>query len=96
MNERLDPDRNDEMPSAKPTIVPPKDKITGGFSEGADFISSIVAGLLIGFVLDGLFGTRPVMTLLWAIAGIGVGFWRMWRQSEDLEEQARQRPRYDA
>ncbi len=96
MNERLDPDRNDEMPSAKPTIVPPKEKITGRFSEGADFISSIVAGLLIGLVLDGLLGTRPVMTLLWTVAGVGVGFWRMWRQSEDLEEQARQRPRYDA
>ncbi len=72
-------------------FVPPKAAITGGFSGGADFISYIIAGLLIGLFLDWVIGSAPIMTILWSIAGISVGFYRMWQRSEDLEEEGRAR-----
>ena len=72
-------------------FVPPKEAITGGFSSGADFFSYIIAGLLIGLFLDWVLGIAPIMTILWSIAGIGVGFFRMWQRSQDLEEEGRER-----
>jgi F0F1-type ATP synthase assembly protein I len=72
-------------------FVPPKEAITGGFSGGADFISYIVAGLLIGLFLDWILGTGPIMTILWMLAGVGVGFYRMWQRSEHLDEEGRRR-----
>ena len=72
-------------------LVPPKDAITGGFSGGADFISYIISGLLIGLFLDWVFGTAPIMTILWLLAGFGVGFYRMWRHSEHLDQEGRER-----
>jgi F0F1-type ATP synthase assembly protein I len=79
------------MEAAKRRFVPPKDAITGGFSGGADFISYIIAGLLIGLFLDWALGTTPIMTILWLLAGVGVGFWRMWQRSEHLEQEGRER-----
>jgi len=91
----LDPDEtnsgNAEMDRTKPRRVPPKEAITGGFSGGADFISYIVAGLLIGLFLDWVLGTSPVMTIVWLLAGVGVGYFRMWQRSEGLEEEGRKR-----
>ena len=84
-----DPGRYDHMEGSR--FVPPKEAITGGFSHGADFISYILAGLLIGLFLDWIIGTTPVMTIVWSLFGVGVGFYRMWQRSEDLEEEGRQR-----
>lgn len=86
-----DPGRYDDMEAAKRHFVPPKEAVTGGFSGGADFISYIIAGLLIGLFLDWVFGTTPIMTILWLLAGVGVGFWRMWQRSEHLEQEGRER-----
>ena len=73
----------------KLTIKAPVD--VQGISGGADFISYIVAGLIIGLLLDWALGTGPVMTLFWTIAGVAVGFWRMWQRSAGLEEEGRKR-----
>ena len=72
-------------------FVPPKDAITGGFSDGVDFFSYIIAGLLIGLFLDWVIGTAPLMTILWTLAGVCVGFFRMWQRSGQLEQEGRER-----
>ncbi|MCZ6460608.1 MAG: AtpZ/AtpI family protein [Actinobacteria bacterium] len=84
-----DPGRYDHMEGSR--LVPPKDAITGGFSDGADLISYIISGLLIGLFLDWVFGIAPIMTILWLLAGFGVGFYRMWRHSEHLDQEGRER-----
>lgn len=84
-----DPGRDDHMERSR--FVPPKEAITGGFSNGADLISYIVAGLLIGLFLDWITGWSPIMTILWSLAGVGVGFYRLWQRSEDLEAEGRAR-----
>jgi len=72
-------------------FVPPKEAITGGFSDGADLISYIISGLLIGLVLDWVIGTTPVMTIVWSLAGVAVGFYRMWQRSAHLDEEGSRR-----
>ncbi len=79
------------MDGTKRRIVPPKEAVTGGFSGGADFISYLVAGLVVGLVLDALFHTAPVLTVVWILAGVGVGFLRLWQRSAGLEEEGRRR-----
>lgn len=58
---------------------------------GMDFFSSVVAGLLIGLGLDWIFGTGPVFTVIFAVLGFMSGFFKLWRSSSVLEEQAAQR-----
>lgn len=70
-------------------LVPPRDVITGGFSKNADLISYILTGLLIGVVLDWAFGTRPVFVIIFSLIGIGIGYWRLWQASAELEEEAK-------
>jgi F0F1-type ATP synthase assembly protein I len=77
--------------SKQSKLIPARDDITGGFSKNADLISYVVTGLLIGLILDWIFGTRPLMIILWSLAGIAVGFYRLWKNSEELEEQGKAR-----
>ena len=77
------------MDGSRRRLVPPKEAVTGGFSGGADFFTYILTGLLIGLLLDWWTGWSPVMTILWSLAGIGVGMHRMWQRSAVIEEQAK-------
>lgn len=71
--------------------MPPREAVTGGFSKNADLISYIVAGLLIGLFLDWVLGTTPIMIIVWTLLGVGVGYWRLWQSSAELEEEAKGR-----
>lgn len=83
----------DHNGSGRSRLVPEKGSVTGDFSSGADLISSVVAGLLLGFGLDWWLGTSPVFTIIGIIAGFGSGFYRLWHYSAVLEEQAKERRR---
>lgn len=74
-----------------PRFVPPREMITGGFSKKADFISYILTGLLLGVLLDWAFGTRPLFVIVFSIVGIGIGYWRLWQASAEMEEEAKNR-----
>ena len=78
------------MDGSRRRFVPPKEAITGGFSGGADFFTYIMAGLLIGMLLDWWTGWSPVMTIVWSLIGIAVGAHRMWQRSAAIVEQARE------
>lgn len=84
-------DPKDDVTTTKSTMVPTRDAITGGFSKNADLLSYIVSGLLIGLFLDWVFGTSPIMTIVWSLAAIGVGFYRLWQASAELEEEGKKR-----
>jgi ATP synthase protein I len=74
-------------------LVPDRDAVTGGFSSGVDLISSVVSGLLVGLGLDWWLGTRPVFIIIGTLAGFASGFYKLWRYSATLEEQAKERKR---
>ncbi|MDJ0925541.1 MAG: AtpZ/AtpI family protein [Acidimicrobiia bacterium] len=81
--------------SGRSGLVPDRRSITGGFSSGADLISSVVAGLLLGLALDWWLGTWPVLIIIGTLAGFGSGFYKLWRHSAVLEQQAKERRRGD-
>lgn len=87
-----DPDTSrDDVTTESSTYVPNRDAITGAFSKNADLISYIVSGLIVGLLLDWFLSTSPIMVILWTLAGIGLGFWRLWQASSVLDEEGRKR-----
>ncbi len=64
----------------------------GDWSASGDFLGAILAGLVLGFGADWLFGTEPLLLVLGAVAGFGVGFWRMYQIARQAEtEELRKR-----
>ncbi len=82
---------NDDVTTKSSAHVPDRDAITGAFSKNADLISYIVSGLLIGLLLDWFLSTSPIMVILWTLAGMCIGFWRLWQASAVLDEEGRKR-----
>jgi F0F1-type ATP synthase assembly protein I len=74
-------------------LVPHRESVTGGFSPSVEFISSVIAGLLIGLVLDWWLNTGPAFTIVFIIGGFVSGFYKLWNYSAILEEQAEERRR---
>lgn len=74
-------------------LVPDRHSVIGGFSPSVEFISSIIAGLLLGLLLDWWLGTRPVFIIVFIIGGFISGFYKLWQHSAVLEEQAEERRR---
>lgn len=71
----------------------PKNVIGEGSSQGFDFFSSIVAGMLIGLGLDWMLGTSPMLVIIGVIAGFVSGFVKLWVASRAIEDEARRRGR---
>lgn len=87
-----DPDiPTNDAQTARSKYVPAREAVTGGFSKNADLISYIVAGLLLGLLFDWILGTTPLMVVIWTLLGVGVGYWRLWQSSSELEEEAKDR-----
>lgn len=66
--------------------------IAGG-SESMDFISSVIAGLMIGIGLDWWLGTQPIFVVIGIVLGFVAGFFKLWAASAVLERQAEERRR---
>jgi len=47
--------------------------------DSSAFFGSIMAGMLLGFLADKVFGTAPLFIVIGIITGSVVGFWRMWQ-----------------
>ncbi|MDJ0954493.1 MAG: AtpZ/AtpI family protein [Acidimicrobiia bacterium] len=73
--------------------TPDREAVTGGFSPSVDFISSVIAGLVLGVALDWVFDTRPVFIIVFVVTGFVAGFYKLWRSSAVLEEMAEERRR---
>ena len=86
-----DPAQSEDPRNTKGGLVPSRDLITGGFSKGADLLSYLVSGLLLGLFFDWIFGTRPIMLILWTLLAAGLGYYRLWQSSEVLEEEGKAR-----
>lgn len=65
-----------------------KRAILGEWSSGADFVSSIVAGLLLGLFLDWWLGTAPWMVVTGILLGVYSGWRKMQQQAAKLDTQA--------
>lgn len=57
--------------------------MTGGWMEGGAFLSSILAGTLLGLGLDWWLHTSPWLVIIGVILGSYSGFARTWQQIKD-------------
>lgn len=55
-----------------------------GLRAGAELITSIAAGGLIGYWLDGWLGTKPFLLIAMLILGIITGFVNVWRTTQNM------------
>ena len=85
-------------PGERPNVTPRESlgsryAIGDATSPAFDFISSVIAGLLLGLGLDWVFDTAPIMVIIGVIAGFVSGFVKLWIASKAIEDEARRRGR---
>ena len=67
--------------------------LASGFGAGSDFLSSILAGMLLGWLADRIFSTAPLLVVVGIIAGAATGFFTTYRKSKKLDDGAVSRTR---
>ena len=58
---------------------------TKDWAAGSAFLGSILAGFLIGFLLDRWLDTSPWLTVIGIVAGSASGFFQMWQLLKSIE-----------
>lgn len=83
LGERLDEIRRDE--DAR-NMRPPPSGFAVAFRFASELLAAIIAGGAIGWGLDWLFGTRPILTVLFFLFGIAAGLRNVIQASKELNE----------
>lgn len=65
--------------------------VNDGWMHGGSFVSSIVAGTLLGYFADRWLGTDPWLVILGVVVGSYAGFVKMWDYIKALDDQPRDR-----
>ncbi|MGH8872524.1 MAG: AtpZ/AtpI family protein [Acidimicrobiia bacterium] len=61
-----------------------------GWLHGGSFVSSILAGALLGYLADRWLGTDPWLVVAGILLGSYSGFMSMWRWSREVEDAQRE------
>ena len=98
MAEEPDPERlkglEDRLAAMKKSQEPepPKETHYEQASQGWRMVIELVAGIVIGFFigygLDLLFGTLPIMLVIWTLLGFVAGVRTMMRTAQEVQEKA--------
>lgn len=64
-----------------------KDDMRMGIRAGTELVVTIAAGTLIGYYLDQWLDTAPVFLIIFVLAGIGAGFFNIYRITEGAGSQ---------
>ncbi|MBV8798266.1 MAG: AtpZ/AtpI family protein [Alphaproteobacteria bacterium] len=83
LDDRIDALRRQESPPAKPQ-APTSGEVAIRFA--TELLSAVLVGAAIGWGLDWLFHTRPILTVVFFIAGAGAGIINVNRASKDITE----------
>jgi ATP synthase protein I len=83
LGDRIDALRQRESPKAKPQ-TPTAGEI--GLRFATELVSAVIVGAAIGWGLDWLFGTRPILTVVFFMVGAGAGIINVNRASRDITE----------
>jgi ATP synthase protein I len=60
--------------------------VDDGWIKGGSFLNSILAGTLIGYLLDMWLGTDPWLVVTGVILGSYAGFVRIWRHLKEQDD----------
>ncbi|MCB9989083.1 MAG: AtpZ/AtpI family protein [Rhodospirillales bacterium] len=61
------------------------DNMNSGIRAGAEMVVSIIAGVLIGLLLDNALGTKPWFLLIFIFGGILAGFLGVYRITQNFD-----------
>lgn len=64
--------------------------VNEGWVQGSSFVSSILAGTLLGYLADWWLGTDPWLVVTGVLLGSYSGFLHLWRWSREVEDARRQ------
>jgi ATP synthase protein I len=53
--------------------------VSVGLRVGIELVVALVVGVAIGLGLDRLFGTKPILTVIFFPVGAAAGVWNVWR-----------------
>jgi ATP synthase protein I len=60
--------------------------IDEGWIRGGSFLSSVLAGALLGYLADMWLGTEPWLVVVGIVVGSYSGFMNLWKWSKSVEE----------
>ena len=83
LGDRIEALRRQESPQAR-TQAPTSGEAAIRFA--TELLSAVIVGAAIGWGLDWLFGTRPILTVVFFIIGAGAGILNVNRASKDITE----------
>jgi len=83
LGERIEALRRQETPDTKPK-PPSSGEVAIRFA--TELVSAVIVGAAIGWGLDWLFGTRPILTIVFFIVGAGAGIINVNRASREITE----------
>src|SRR6478672_5388691 len=83
LGERIEALRRQDAPKQKPN-APTAGEI--GLRFATELVSAVIVGAAIGWGLDWLFGTRPILTIVFFIVGAGAGIINVNRASREITE----------
>lgn len=63
--------------------------VNDGWMRGGSFVSSIIAGTLLGYLLDMWLGTEPWLVISGIVLGSYAGFVKMWDYMKKLDDKPR-------
>lgn len=63
--------------------------VNDGWMRGGSFVSSILAGTLLGYLLDMWLGTGPWLVISGIVLGSYAGFVKMWDYMKKLDDEPR-------
>jgi ATP synthase protein I len=83
LEQRIEALRRRDTPERKPK-APTGGEI--GIRFATELVSAVIVGAAIGWGLDWLFGTRPILTIVFFIMGAGAGILNVNRASREITE----------
>jgi ATP synthase protein I len=60
--------------------------VNQGWVKGGSFLNSVLAGTLIGYLLDQWLGTEPWLVVTGIVLGSYAGFMRIWAMLKEQDE----------
>lgn len=75
--------RTPDRPSEDGASSQPGENVGGAMSQGlrvlSEFVAGVIAGCLIGYLLDLWLGSSPVALIVFLFLGAATGFWNVYR-----------------
>jgi len=84
LGERMDALKREAGVGPKPPQAPTSGEVAIRFA--TELVSAVIVGAAIGWGLDWLFKTTPILTIVFFIAGAGAGIINVNRASRDITE----------